>query len=82
MKAAAVNKLQAARGHLSPNVVRVDIPASAYFNLDHFNKVHASILGRLGCPGCTSGWDIRFRLQQRFFVDEKLNILDVPIGRF
>jgi len=56
------------------NVVRVSLPASAYFDLDSFQRVQKDILGRLGCMACCSGWDIRYDLQRRFQVDEKLGV--------
>lgn len=56
------------------NVVNVSMPASVYYNLENFQKIHAGILGRLGCPACSSGWDIRYRLQRDFVIDENLNI--------
>lgn len=60
------------------NVVRVSLPASVYFNLDKFQKVQKDILGKLGHLACISGWDIRFDLERRFLVDEKLNVS--PVG--
>lgn len=56
------------------NVVRVSVPVDVYFSLDKIQKVQKGILGRLGCLACCSGWDIRFDLERRFVVDEKLNI--------
>lgn len=56
------------------NVVRVSVPVDLYFNLDKIQQVLKSILGRLGCMACCSGWDIRFDLERRFVVDEKLNV--------
>lgn len=61
------------------NEVHVSIPAAAYFNLDQFQQVHKGILGRLGCPACTSGHDIRFHLHRRFLVDDKLAISPVAL---
>ena len=29
-------------------------------SIDQAHKVVASVLGKLGCPGCLSGFDIRF----------------------
>ncbi|QLQ32207.1 MAG: hypothetical protein HZT40_12115 [Candidatus Thiothrix singaporensis] len=56
------------------NIVRVSVPASAYFKLDAMQKIQKDILGRLGCLACCSGWDIRFDLQRQFIVDERLNV--------
>jgi hypothetical protein len=65
---------------LPTNVVQVTLPASAYFNLDRFQKVQATVLGRLGHSSCTSGFDIRYDFAKRFVVDEKLNINEVSVG--
>jgi hypothetical protein len=54
--------------------VQVSLPASVAFDLDRFQEVQRSILDKLGCGACCSGWDIRFDLQRQFLVDEKLNI--------
>jgi hypothetical protein len=59
------------------NVVRVSVPASAYFKLDAIQKIQKDILGRLGCLACCSGWDIRFDLQRQFLIDEKLNVREI-----
>jgi hypothetical protein len=59
------------------NVVRVSVPVEAYFSLDKIQKIHKDILGRLGCMACCSGWDIRFDLERRFMVDERLNVKSV-----
>lgn len=65
---------------LQNQVVRVTLPAEAYYNLDQFQKLQKDILGKLGCLGCTSGYDIRYNLQTRFQIDEKLNILAMEPG--
>lgn len=56
------------------NVVRITLPAEAYYNLERFQAIQKDILGKLGCLGCTSGWDLRYDIQRRFEVDEKLNV--------
>lgn len=57
---------------LDSKVIKVTVPASAAFNLESMNKVTAEVLGKLGCPGCHSGFDIRFDFERRFMFDEKL----------
>jgi hypothetical protein len=57
--------------------VHVSLPASVAFDLDRFQEIQRSILGKLGCGACCSGWDIRFDLQRQFLVDEELNVRDV-----
>ncbi len=47
--------------------IRIHIPASVGYDLKKMQKITASVLGRLGCEGCHSGWDIRF-LHERDFV--------------
>lgn len=65
---------------LPERTVRVTVPARIAFDLGSMNKVTASILGRLGCPGCHSGWDIRFDIARNFAVDEKLNVRETAGG--
>lgn len=60
--------------HQQANVVRVSVPAEVAFSLEKMNKVTAGILGRLGCPGCHSGFDIRFLVERDFVVNAKLEI--------
>ncbi len=71
MKTLEHNQLQALR---ATNTVQVSLPPSAYFNLDQFQRVQESILGRLGCQACCSGWDIRYDIQRQFSVDKDLNV--------
>ena len=54
--------------------IYVTVPASAAYNLEKMNKITATVLGRLGCPSCHSGFDIRFDFERRFDFDEKLAI--------
>jgi hypothetical protein len=61
-------------------VVHVAVPREVLYDLASLNKVKASILGRLGCRGCHSGWDIRFDINRQFVVDEKLNIREGMMG--
>jgi hypothetical protein len=56
------------------NIVTVTIPASVAYNFDNITKVTQTVLGKLGCPGCHSGRDIRFIIEDNFRVDEKLNV--------
>jgi hypothetical protein len=60
--------------------VRVVVPAKIAFDLGSMNKVTGAILGRLGCPACHSGWDIRFDLAREFAVDEKGNLHELVSG--
>lgn len=60
------------------NLVRVSLPAAAYYNLDRFQVVQRDILERLGCGGCHSGFDIRYALQRQFVVNEQLVVTSLP----
>jgi len=53
----------AARG----GVVHVSVPASASNNLAMMQKITANVLGKLGCLGCHSGFDIRFHNEELNF---------------
>ena len=62
---------------LPERTVRVTVPAKVAYNLKSLQKVQASVLGRLGCPGCHSGFDIRFDQARSFAADEKLRIREI-----
>jgi hypothetical protein len=59
---------------LPERTVNVRVSAKTAYDLAAMGKVTASILGRLGCPRCHSGWDIRFDVHRHFAVDDKLNV--------
>jgi hypothetical protein len=63
---------------LPPRQVVVRVAGDSLFDLKKFNQIQASILGRLGCGGCTSGYDISWLHINDFHVDDKLNIVDLP----
>ncbi len=56
---------------LPGNVVRVVVPARAAYNLATMQQISKSVLGKLGCDGCHSGWDIRFEIEREFFANER-----------
>ncbi|NKB33134.1 MAG: hypothetical protein GKR91_08555 [Pseudomonadales bacterium] len=58
-------------------VVRVTLPTAIANDLKAFQSTQASILDRLGCPACCSGFDIRFDITRSFSIDDKLNIHEV-----
>jgi len=62
------------------NVIRVSVPAETLFNLEKVQQIQKSILGRVGCPGCCSGYHFLFVPELNFAVDEKLNIRPVVGG--
>jgi len=57
--------------------IRVQVPSSVAFDLPRLQKVQASILDKLGCAGCCSGFDIRYDILRNFAVDEKLDVKHV-----
>lgn len=59
---------------LPERTVRVSLPASVANDLKRFQKVQATILDRLGCSACCSGWDIRFDISRSFTFDEELKL--------
>lgn len=64
----ATAPLQKARVVVAPTgVVTAHVSAEALYNLDAVQKLTASILGRLGCPGCCSGRQILFQQEEGEF---------------
>jgi len=61
----------------SGGIVRVSVPVETYFNLEKIQQIQKTILGRLGCQACCSGFRINFVPELDFAVDEKLNIRTV-----
>jgi len=55
------------KGSSKGGVVHVAIPASASGNLALMQKITANVLGKLGCLGCHSGFDIRFLQEELNF---------------
>ena len=53
------------------HVVNVDIPLSISHDKGRMEMVMANVLRHLGCGGCHSGWDIRFRHIRDLVVDAK-----------
>lgn len=63
--------------------VIVQVPAK--LSLEHSNKVLANLMTKLGCPGCYSGFDIRFAevvdpAPLQFKADKEFNIQAVGAG--
>lgn len=48
--------------------VRVTVPFAALRNIDQMRMITQKVLERLGCPGCHSGFDIRFRQEEELLV--------------
>ena len=67
------------RGPRSPDTVRVYLPHHTAHDLDAVGRISRQVLERLGCPGCTSGFDIRFVELRDFVVDpDGLDIREIP----
>jgi hypothetical protein len=63
------------------HAIRVSVPPQVLDNLANLDKVTATVLGKLGCPACCSGFDIVFQREAgQFAVDGKLNVHG--FGRF
>lgn len=54
----------------------VTVPASVAFDFKKMVKVQEIILSKLGCPGCHSGFDIRFQLDHQFRFNENLELIE------
>jgi hypothetical protein len=54
----------------NPAVVTVRVP-ERLTNLEQANKVLANVLGKLGCPACLSGFDIRFTHVREMVVNAR-----------
>jgi hypothetical protein len=62
---------------MAAKAVRVTVPVKVLYDRKALNKVTDEVLGRLGCLGCHSGFDIRFLLEQDYSVNEKLEVSPV-----
>jgi len=62
--------------------VKVYVTRDIAFNLDKMNQVTKKVLDRLGCEGCHSGRMIDFHIIEDFVVNPKLELQDLPGGRF
>lgn len=59
--------------------VRVVLPGEVAFNLGKVLKTLPKVLGRLGCPACCSGFDIRFTMERDFAINPK-SLEPNPLG--
>lgn len=50
-------------------IINVDVPMDVAFNKEKMAKATASILERLGCANCHSGWDIRWHHIREFEIN-------------
>lgn len=65
---------------LPPKAIRVAVPGDYLNDLAQFQKIQASVLGRLGCPGCTSGFQIDWHLYENWVVDLHGAVNPVEVG--
>lgn len=59
------------------DAITVLLPASVLNDFDAFTKVQRSVLGRLGCDGCTSGYDILWKKFQQYVINDKLEVREI-----
>lgn len=57
--------------HVSGRIVNIYVPGDAFNDLKKMNEITKSVLGKLGCGGCHSGFDLRFRHLLDFVVNAK-----------
>jgi len=58
--------------------VYIGVPKRIGDDLKHMNAVTAQVLGKLGCGGCHSGFDLRFI--DPFIINEKGELASGPIA--
>lgn len=56
---------------VSDRVVTIDVPMSLANDKTKMAKVTANVLKHLGCGGCHSGFDLRFRQIRDLVIDAK-----------
>jgi hypothetical protein len=56
---------------INDRVVTIDVPMSLANSKPKMDKVMANVLKHLGCGGCHSGFDLRFRHIRDLVVDAK-----------
>ena len=59
----------ASNNSFADNPIRVTVPAAVAFNPKAFKSSIATLMERLGCAKCFSGFDCRFQLQRDYLVD-------------
>jgi hypothetical protein len=65
---------------LPPRAVRVAAPAEILNDLGRFQKAQASLLGRAGCPGCTSGLQIIWENYENWVVNLEGEVRPAELG--
>jgi hypothetical protein len=64
-------KLSFERQQGAAPVVTISVPARVAYNLDAMQDVVKKVAGILGCDGCHSGFDFRFRHVLDFIVNQE-----------
>jgi hypothetical protein len=54
---------------IADNPIRVSVPATVAFNPKAFKTSVATLMERLGCGKCFSGFDCHFQLQREYAID-------------
>lgn len=65
------NALSFERQREAAPVVTISIPAKIAYNIDAMHDVVKRVAGILGCDGCHSGFDFRFRHVLDFVVNQE-----------
>ena len=52
-------------------VVTIAIPREVGYDLKKIQKIQEELVGRLGHPGCYSGFDILFKIERSYTVNAK-----------
>jgi len=61
-------------------VIRITAPASVLNDLETFQRAQAGVLGRAGCPMCTSGLFLLWQAFTDFTVNEAGEVRPVTSG--
>lgn len=56
---------------VNDRMVTIDVPMSIAQDKGKMDQVMNNVLHHLGCPGCHSGWDLRFRHLRDLTVDAR-----------
>ena len=62
----------------SARTVFISVTPDVAYDAKKMQKVTANLLGRLGCPGCHSGYDIRFRHLLDYVVNPASLAVEAP----
>lgn len=59
---------------LPPREIAVHVPVEVLHSLDRLQEVQRSVLDKLGCQACCSGFDIRWMAFDQFVVTPDLEV--------